>query len=51
MPLELLQTVDNPNQQEVCCSLQSLAKTVVNDPMEAAYIMVYMWARSGEKSG
>ena len=47
------QTVDNPTSKKFVAAFKAKfgEKRVVNDPMEAAYIMVYMWAAAVKKAG
>ena len=47
------QTVDNPASKKFVAAFKAKfgEKRVVNDPMEAAYIMVYMWAAAVKKAG
>jgi urea transport system substrate-binding protein len=47
------QTVDNPASKKFVAAFKAKfgEKRVVNDPMESAYIMVYMWAAAVKKAG
>jgi urea transport system substrate-binding protein len=47
------QTVDNPSSKKFVAAFKAKfgEKRVVNDPMEAAYIMVHMWAAAVKKAG
>ncbi len=47
------QTVDNPASKKFVAAFKAKfgEKRVVNDPMEAAYIMVHMWAAAVKKAG
>jgi len=47
------QTVDTPASKKFVESFKAKygANRVVNDPMEAAYIMVYIWKQAAEKAG
>jgi urea transport system substrate-binding protein len=47
------QTVDSPSSKKFVEAFKAKygADRVVNDPMEAAYIMVYMWKQAVEKAG
>jgi urea transport system substrate-binding protein len=47
------QTVDNPASKKFVAAFKAKFgdKRVVNDPMEAAYIMVHMWANAVKKAG
>jgi urea transport system substrate-binding protein len=47
------QTVDNPASKKFVAAFKAKFgdKRVVNDPMEAAYIMVHMWAAAVKKAG
>ncbi len=47
------QTVDTPESKKFVEAFKAKygADRVVNDPMEAAYIMVYLWKQSVEKAG
>ncbi|MGV0025217.1 urea ABC transporter substrate-binding protein [Phormidesmis priestleyi] len=47
------QTVDTPASKKFVEAFKAKygAERVVNDPMEAAYIMVYLWKQSVEKAG
>jgi urea transport system substrate-binding protein len=47
------QTVDNPASKKFVAAFKAKfgEKRVVNDPMEAAYIMVHMWANAVKKAG
>jgi urea transport system substrate-binding protein len=46
------QTVDTPNSQKFVAAFKKKygAERVVNDPMEAAYIAVYLWKQAVEKA-
>jgi urea transport system substrate-binding protein len=47
------QTVDNPESKKFVAAFKAKfgKDRVVNDPMEAAYIMVHMWAEAVKKAG
>jgi urea transport system substrate-binding protein len=47
------QTVDTPASKKFVAAFKAKfgEKRVVNDPMEAAYIMVYLWAEAVKKAG
>jgi urea transport system substrate-binding protein len=47
------QTVENPASKKFVEAFKAKygANRVVNDPMEAAYIMVYLWKQAVEKAG
>jgi len=45
------QTVDTPANKKFVEALRKNTVKTTNDPMEAAYIMVYLWKQAVEKAG